>query len=327
MAGMLAVASACGVNKAEVLRELGLDQAFLDAPESLIPVGQYYKLTNLVGQKSIEADIGLFFGRMSYLENMHLNIYMASASDSLREWLNMMPSVKALFGDIGEIRVKSNADSFALQWHPWHSANLERCVVTDSVICSTVLQMNSYCLLPVVPRKVELSYDKPRNLDVLRLMLGENLIFNQPHSAVHYDRKVLDFPLAHVSTRIYNAVAEEFAKMFSPDASQSDPFSLALHAAIRAELPKGDCSIELIARTLNVSTRTLQRRLTERDTNFQQLLQSIKSTLAKKYLRDDQLSILQIALLLGYGDHSSFSAAFKSWNAMSPSEYRNGNTS
>jgi len=322
MAAMLAVAAACGINRDEVLRELGLEPAMLDVPESLIALDQYYALTNIIKRETPAPDIGLFIGRMSYLENMHLNIYMASASKTLRDWLNLMPSVTQLFGDIGEVRIKGAQNTFSLQWHPWVAPDPVRCTITDSLICSTVLQMNSFSLLPVRPLRVDLSYEKPRYLANLKQMLGDNLHFKQPLNAVHYERRSLDLPQAHVSTRIYDGVAEEFAKMFSLNASQSDPFSLALHAAIRAELPKGECSIEQIAGKLSISRRTLQRRLSERSTNFQQLVQGIKSSLAKKYLRDDRLSVIQIAFLLGYGDHSTFSAAFKVWNHMSPTEYR-----
>lgn len=324
MSGMLDVAKACGIDCDEVLREMHLDASLFDVPEGLISVEHYYALTKIIAQRTTQADIGLFIGRMSYLENMHLNIYMASASQTLRDWLNLMPSVTELFGDVGEIRIRSSKDSFSLQWYPAQRPDPGRCIITDSLICATVLQMNSYCLLPVRPLRVDISYEKPRSVDNLKQMLGDKLHFNQTISAIHYERKVLDYPQAHVSTRIYDGVAEEFAKMFSRDSSQSDPFSLALHAAIRAELPKGECSIEQIAGKLTISRRTLQRRLNERDTNFQQLVQGIKSSLAKKYLRDDQLSIIQIAFLLGYGDHSTFSAAFKLWNGQSPTEYRQG---
>ena len=95
-----------------------------------------------------------------------------------------------------------------------------------------------------------------------------------------------------------------------------------LHTAIRRLLPAGSCSIDSIAGDMNVSRRTLQRRLKDRDTNFQQLLQRVKSTLARKYLEDKSLSIIEIALLLGYSDPSSFSPAFKCWGGVTPTEFR-----
>ena len=195
-------------------------------------------------------------------------------------------------------------------------------MITDSILSATVLQMNGYCLLPVKPVRVDFTYPKPQNLDVLRDSFGAPLYFGQPVSALHYDWKVLDYPQLHVSTRIYEVVAEEFSAFFSEDASASDPFSLGLHRAIRRQLPVGECSIDSIASDMNVSRRTLQRRLKDRDTNFQHLLQGVKSRLAVKYLEDKSLSIIEIAFLLGYSDPSSFSAAFKSWRGVTPTEFR-----
>jgi AraC-like DNA-binding protein len=182
--------------------------------------------------------------------------------------------------------------------------------------------MDGYCLLPVRPHRVDLSYPRPDNLDVLRATFGAPLYFDQPVSALHYDWAMLDNPQLHVSTRFYDAVVQEFSAFFSDDASVADPFSLSLHTAIRRLLPAGGCSIDSIAGDMNISRRTLQRRLKERDTNFQQLLQQVKSNLARKYLEDKSLSIIEIALLLGYGDPSSFSAAFKSWSGLTPTEFR-----
>ncbi len=322
ISGILDVAVALGVDRELVLEAMALDPAILEVSDSLLSLEKYYQLIAFISEQTGNPDFGLLVGRISYLENIHLNLYMASASRTLRDWLNMMPSVANLSGDIGEVRIASKADSFALQWHPVNAPGSRRCDITDTILCSSVLQMNSFCLLPVRPIRIDLSYERPQNTKLLQLMLGDNLKFKQKLSALHYDRAALDYPQAHVATRLYDGVAEEFARIFSHDASTSDPFSLSLHAAIREVLPKGDCSIEQIARTLAISRRTLQRRLSERGTNFQQLVQGIKSDLACKYLRDERLSVIQIAFLLGYGDHSTFSAAFKSWNAMSPSEFR-----
>jgi AraC-like DNA-binding protein len=256
------------------------------------------------------------------MENAHLFLYLASSSKTLRDWLNMLPSVTSLLGDIGSINIARRRDRFVLEWHPLRPPDPQRCVVTDSLLSATALQMDGYCLLPVRPLRVDFTYPQPRNTQVLRETFGTALYFNQPVSALHYDRKLLDNPQLHVSTRFYDGVVEEFSAFFSEDASGADPFSLNLHAAIRRLLPTGNCSIDCIAGDMNVSRRTLQRRLKERDGNFQQLLQQVKSTLARKYLEDRSLSIIEIALLLGYADPSSFSAAFKSWTGSTPTEYR-----
>jgi AraC-like DNA-binding protein len=87
-------------------------------------------------------------------------------------------------------------------------------------------------------------------------------------------------------------------------------------------LPEGEVTIDKLASKLNISRRTLQRRLSERDTSFLNILQEVRSKVALRYLSDKRLGITEIAFLLGYGDQGSFSSAFKSWHGVSPRNYR-----
>jgi len=320
--GLMDLATALGADSACIARDAGLDTSLLEVPDARVPVAVFYQLQREFLLQTENPDFGLLSGRVTYMEAAHVLVYLASASTTLRDWLNLMPSVSSLLGDLGVIKITRNVGEFVMEWHPEDPPQAKRCLISDNILSTTVLQMDSYCLLPVRPRRVDLSYPRPENVDVLESTFRAPLFFNQPRSALYYDRKVLDFPQLHVSTRIYEAVEEEFSLFFSSDNSASDPFSLALHSAIRRQVPLGEGSIDSIANHMNISRRTLQRRLKERNTNFQQLLQSVKSGLARRYLQENRLSVIEIAFLLGYGDPSSFSAAFKTWHDCTPTEYR-----
>lgn len=320
--GIMDLAGALGASPDAVARSSGIDMSLLIVPDAVVPVENYYRLQRELLQQTGNQDFGLLSGRVSYMEITHLFLYLASASKNLREWMNMLPSVSHILGDIGSVEVSRQGEQFALLWRPRRSPDPVRCLITDNLLSSTALQMDGYCLLPVRPLRVDFTYPQPADTRMLQETFNAPLYFKQPVSALHYNWAELDKPQVHVSTRIYDAVAEEFATFFSNDASSRDPFSLGLHSAIRRQLPVGECSIDSVASEMNVSRRTLQRRLKERDTNFQQLLQGVKSNLARKYLEDKGLSIIEIAFLLGYGDPSSFSAAFKSWSGCTPTEYR-----
>lgn len=320
--GYMDLARALGGNPEKIASAAGLNLNLLTVPDALLPCSTYYRLQEQFVLQTGNPDFGVLSGRVFYMESAHLFLYLASASQTLRDWLNMLPSVASLLGDIGTIRVARHPQHFVLEWHPVRPPDPVRCVVTDSLLSATVLQMDGYCLLPLKPSRVDFSYRRPENLERLQAAFGTNLHFDQRISALHYERRALNYPQLHVSTRFYDGVVEEFSGFFTENDSASDPFSLSLHTAIRRLLPVGACSVDSIAGEMNVSRRTLQRRLKERNTNFQQLLQGVKAKLAIRYLDDKSLSIIEIALLLGYGDPSSFSAAFKSWVGVTPSDYR-----
>jgi AraC-like DNA-binding protein len=87
-------------------------------------------------------------------------------------------------------------------------------------------------------------------------------------------------------------------------------------------MASGEANADAACRALMLSRRTLQRRLKAERTSFQTVLQEVRADLAVRYLRDTRLKSLDIAMLLGYSNISSFTTAFKSWYDMPPTEYR-----
>ena len=87
-------------------------------------------------------------------------------------------------------------------------------------------------------------------------------------------------------------------------------------------LPEGDVSAERVAHAMNQSVRTLERRLAERELRWQTLLDRTREQLARQYLLDLNLSMSEIALLLGYSEQSNFTRAFKRWTGTTPLRFR-----
>jgi AraC-like DNA-binding protein len=87
-------------------------------------------------------------------------------------------------------------------------------------------------------------------------------------------------------------------------------------------LARGEANADYACRALRLSKRTLQRRLKAEKTSFQKVLQEVRAELAVRYLSDRRLKALEVAMLLGYNNISSFTTAFKSWYDMPPAKYR-----
>lgn len=87
-------------------------------------------------------------------------------------------------------------------------------------------------------------------------------------------------------------------------------------------LPAGEVSMQVVSRKLAVSTRTLQRRLKEEGTTFQQTLDALRDSLAHHYLRNTHMSGAEISFLLGFEDSNSFARAFHTWTGKTPQTVR-----
>jgi len=88
-------------------------------------------------------------------------------------------------------------------------------------------------------------------------------------------------------------------------------------------LPDGQVTDRLVASKLNLSERSLQRRLKEHKTTFRSLLEDVREMAAKQYIKNPVNRMSDIAFLLGFSEQSAFSRAFKKWTGKSPVEYRN----
>lgn len=71
-----------------------------------------------------------------------------------------------------------------------------------------------------------------------------------------------------------------------------------------------------------MSARTLARRLDDEGTSFSKLLDDLRRELAVSHLRDRDISVSEVAFLLGFADANAFSRAFKRWTGAPPSRFK-----
>jgi AraC-like DNA-binding protein len=120
---------------------------------------------------------------------------------------------------------------------------------------------------------------------------------------------------------MYKQLIEQ-AERYLKSLNTGDNIAAQLKRMLADLMASGEANADAACRALLLSRRTLQRRLKAERTSFQKVLQEVRADLAVRYLSDDRLKSLDIAMLLGYSNISSFTTAFKSWYDMPPTEYR-----
>src|SRR5215472_13795214 len=87
-------------------------------------------------------------------------------------------------------------------------------------------------------------------------------------------------------------------------------------------LPSGRVQIAAVAQQLGMAARSFTRHLAQEGTTFGDILDSLRHSLALRYLKDRRISLQQIAWLLGYSEVGAFNHAFKRWTGTSPGRAR-----
>lgn len=136
---------------------------------------------------------------------------------------------------------------------------------------------------------------------------------------ISFDATIWDEP---VITANYE-VQRFFLERVGASAHANRPASF--HTKITEYLLKnayhGIPSLEEVSGNFNMTPRSLQRRLREEGTTFQQAIDSARKTLALHYLSSGHYRVKEISSLLGYNEISAFSRAFKRWTGKAPMTY------
>jgi AraC-like DNA-binding protein len=152
-------------------------------------------------------------------------------------------------------------------------------------------------------------------------MFGCNIEFNAKRSALIVDDEVLEIPLRQPDPSLLQSLTQQ-AESLMDELKQKKTIILQVRAVLRQlmehELPRK----EKVAEALDMTERTLQRRLQEAGTGYQQLLDDIRRETAIEWLTTTQVAINEIANNLGFSEVRSFHRRFKSWTGHAPGEYR-----
>ena len=132
-----------------------------------------------------------------------------------------------------------------------------------------------------------------------------------------------DLPLITRSESLWETLEPGFQEQLKERVGTATLSGRVKHALAEA-LPGGSTSIDDMARRLNVSKRSLQRRLSEEGTNYQNLLNETRFEMSERYLKNSDLSVPEISYLLGFRDTSSFFRAFHGWTGTTPGDFRLG---
>jgi len=151
-------------------------------------------------------------------------------------------------------------------------------------------------------------------------MFGIPVNYSSSENAIGFSNKDLNRILPTANAELAR-VNDRIVAQYLLDLDKDNIVSQVKYKIIQ-QLPSATLTEELIAKSLNKSLRSLQRKLTEQNISYKELLDTTRQELAFDYIRDNRYSINEITYLLGFSEPSNFSRAFKRWTGRSPSAHR-----
>lgn len=167
--------------------------------------------------------------------------------------------------------------------------------------------------------EVLICHRPPADPTLFETVLKAKVQFDQFQSCVVFARTDLKLANPQANASRYDALLAQLAAMMSIDAA--DPAAMLLHR-MKPLLMQDACSLDTVARRLNLHPRTLNRRLLSTGSSFVAIRDEVRFRVAQELLALTDLPVGDIASALSFSAHSNFGRAFRRWAGVTPTAWR-----
>jgi len=249
--------------------------------------------------------------------------YISMTCATLEEVLERIQPYEKLVGDMGVTSINYQSDQLCINWHCAYTFEDVRDQMVDNVFASWLAYARWLSGQDLGPLEVHLQRAEPMPelIHYYQQVFACPVLFSQPNNSLILPRKYLSIPLRQPDHCLLQTLELHAAGQVSA-LGDAHNFSVQVKDIIRILLSKGITRKDMVAAQLNMSERTLQRKLQQEQTSYQKLLDDARLSLAQQYLTETQVPVDDIAMQLGFSETRSFFRSFKRWTGKTPSVYR-----
>ena len=309
-----------GIDRDLVFARSGLSPGMLDEPYARIPLAYETALWAAAERVSDDPAIGLRVGvERAHHGTPNVLDYIKVNSLTWRQAYVRLQGLVTLVDNRARMELVEEGDHATLK--VLRDGPLRARGFMDALFATTITTARTF-IADVRVIRVSFRHPRPADLRPYRALFpGSELEFSMPASALTFERLVIDLPMRGVDPSLGALLCDHAAQLLEKQRDR-DPFLDGARRILGHELERGHVSAERLARLLRISARSLRRKLAERGTTYQALLDEMRVDLSCQLLRCTDDSIDAIAERLGFSDRSGFQRAFRRYTGQSPSAYR-----
>ena len=307
-----------------VLSTCGIAERLLRDNDASIPIGLYLTGVEKAVEVSKIVDLGFLVGEHTMpLEHGVLG-YALLSSPTLRDSLQRYVRFQYLQGPLLTVSFSESGDTAemtaTLRRGPWSmSPAAVRYIVQEWLVgwnqwCQLIGRSGSFF------EHVRLGYPSVGQHRHYEEHLGCTVSFGNDATTAVFASRRLDLPLSYADESIVALCDVQCERLLE---------ILELRAGLVADIhrqlanrPGRVPTMDEMARSLNIGTRTLRRRLKDEDTTYQKVVSEFRVAMAKRYLGETTLPANEVAMLVGYADSANLYRTFQRETGQTPMQYR-----
>jgi AraC-like DNA-binding protein len=310
-----------GGNAGWLCGKFGIDLSYSDQPDRFISCSAFLNLLEYCSNYLGVPFFGLELSRQQTLDTFGPIKALLRSAETLREALQYLGRYQSVYVSSMAYLLVDGPDRMTEfcainrlsgMSHKRQGIELGLALITHMI--------NELLSSDFQPGFVRIATDKPNtDLRIIRTHFGCEVMYGQAISSIAIPTEALSKTLSTKDKFLVDLVRSHLDGIGPRSHVALDQ---QLEVLINALLPYGSCTLDVCARQLGLAPRTLQAHLAAQGTEFSSLLAKRRRLLAEDYLSDTQLSVIDIASVLGYSDQATFTRAFRAWTGHPPSTYR-----
>jgi AraC-like DNA-binding protein len=310
-----------GVTPETLQRITGLSLRVLDDPDARVPLTQLAPLIGQIGTLTHDPAIGLKLGMdpdTVYPSGLAWGIMRNSPTLGLG--IERFARFIRILSEFLSIELLNEADEVVVFFHI-DPPSFELAFPIELMLARFLTTVRQILGQRFYPKRTTVRHARPDHAPGYYQLFGPEMRFDQPCNSLVLPAERLSNAIIRRDIYLERLLLRHGEQLLA-DLTTDEPFSRQVKNLILQSLFTGEVDVEMIADRLQMSRYTLYRKLKDEAVAFQDLLQETRRELALHHLTRRELSIQEIAFLLGFAEPSTFNRAFKRWTGQSPRHYR-----
>ncbi|MFV1992457.1 MAG: AraC family transcriptional regulator [Acidiferrobacterales bacterium] len=297
-----------------------LDSAKLGDGNARYRLDRMSKLWEIVIKETKDPCFGIEVGALWTATTFHALGFTWLASHTLKDALTRLVRYSRIVNNSLNVSLESHGANLHLIMSTDEDEGIVHDAARDAGMVAVVVMCRQLCGGNFSPLEIQVTRERSVCSDRLEYFVGTNVIYNCKQNLAVFDHMLAEQRQPTGNSELAK-VNEEIAIKYLKTLNRNS-VAMQVRSKLIEMMPSGQVAEEMVASELNLSLRSMQRKLGEEKTSFSALYKKIRQDMAGEYIKDSAMSMTEIAFLLGFSEQANFSRAYRRWYGMSPSAAR-----
>jgi AraC-like DNA-binding protein len=305
-----------GADADKLLMKAGLSRAQIDNSKARVQVKGQIKFLNLVAEALNDDLLGFHLALHFDLRTAGLLYYVFASSETLDEALRSGARCSSIVNESIRLKVHEGKRRIDFVFEPVGIARHSDRHQIEFWVAAVIRACRLITRRHVTAQSITFAHRRKPTPELNRFF-GSKITFGADVDEMTFSPTIRSIAVVSADPYLNNLLVQ-YCEQAVADHRERGLFGASVENAIAVLLPHGKVRMSEAARKLGLSGKTLARRLSAEGLTFTDLLRNLRIDLANRHLADKELSISQIAWLLGYQGVSAFTHAYRRWTGHAP---------